>query len=102
MDNRRKWMLVAALALVAFIASAALSARTNSPQRCDQCGVIVAIVPSVLDTGSPYVSDGYFVYDLFIRMEKTGLLRRVKTGTQGALFEGQRVKVWGGTVEPVS
>ena len=92
--NGKAWAIPAA--------SAKPATPNSSTQSCDQCGVIVAIVQRVIDTGSPYVSDGYFVYDLHIRMEKTGLLRTVTVGTEGALVEGQRVKVSGGTVEPVT
>lgn len=69
--------------------------KTNKP--CKQCGVIEAVVPRVVSSGP----NGFFTYALVIRMDQTGLRRNITVSTVGPMNVGDRVRVMGGTVQPL-
>lgn len=96
--------LLAAILLATSITAACARDRTRpqetqpeSPTRaCSQCGIIEAISPRLISAGA----NGYYTYDLFVRMEKTGLLRIVPSPTVGPMEIGDRVQVMGGVAQP--
>lgn len=72
-------------------------AKEKQDHPCHQCGTIEAVMPSIASVGH----NGFYTYDLIIKMDETGLKRRVRVGTMGAMDVGDRVQVMGGTVTPV-
>jgi len=66
----------------------------STTRACAQCDTIQAIVPRPIDVSG----NGYFVYELFVNMDKTGVTHVVTVGT---MQTGDRVKIIGGTVEPL-
>lgn len=69
----------------------------STTRACAQCDTIQAIVPRPIDLSGK----GYFVYELFVNMDKTGVTHVVTVGTTGAMQTCDRVKIIGGTVEPI-
>ena len=66
--------------------------------RCDDCGIIEAIVQRPIAIGA----NGYFVYDFHVRMDKTKLLRTITMPTQASLDKGQHVHTSAGNLVPVN
>jgi hypothetical protein len=93
--------LFAALSLAALCAAplAGYAADKQRDERgCYRCGTIEAITQRIVPAGV----NGYFVYDIHVRMEKTGLLHVVPAPQRGTLDVGDRVSVMGGVVQPVN
>lgn len=89
-------LMIAVLCAVAPLSgNAAPSADEKS---CYRCGTIEAITQRILPAGI----NGYYVYDIHVRMEKTGLLKVVPVPMRGSLDVGDRVSIMGGVVQPVS
>lgn len=72
-------------------------AKEKQARACYQCGTIEAVLPRITAIGP----NGFYTYDLLIKMEETGLTRRIPVATVGAMDVGDRVSVMGGTVVPV-
>jgi hypothetical protein len=65
------------------------AAKSDASAKCDDCGTIEAIVQRPVGIGA----NGYFVYDIHVRLDKNGLLKTITQPTQGALDKGERVHV---------
>lgn len=63
---------------------------------CHQCGTIEAITQRILPAGI----NGYYTYNVHVRMDKTQLLRVVPATMRGTLDVGDRVQVMGGVIQP--
>lgn len=73
------------------------SEPVQEPKRpCSRCGIIEAISQRIVPGGI----NGFYAYDLFVRMEKTELLKIVPVTTVGAMKVGDRVQVLGGVAQP--
>jgi hypothetical protein len=83
--------------LLAGALASAPEAKEKRERPCYQCGTIEAVMPRIQSFGF----NGFYTYDLLIKMDKTGLTRRVPVATVGAMDVGDRVQVMGGTVTPV-
>jgi hypothetical protein len=69
----------------------------DEPEPCDKCGTIEAVIPRIVTIGG----GGFYVYDVVVKMDKTGLRKRIPLNTMGAMDKGDRVRVWGGSVDPL-
>jgi hypothetical protein len=83
--------------LLAGAMASSAEAKEKRERSCYQCGTIEAVIPRIVPVGH----NGFFAYDLIIKMDETGLTRRVPVGTVGAMDVGDRVSLMGGTVTPV-
>lgn len=94
--------LLAACPAIAADAPPPVKADRSQPSaadgKCDDCGIIEAIVQRPIGIGA----NGYFVYDIHIRMDKTKLMRKVTMPTDAALDKGQHVHLNGGNVVPAN
>jgi hypothetical protein len=97
---KRVGRLLAALSLVALCAVplAGHAASDEAERSCYRCGTIEAIMQRIVPAGI----NGYYVYDIHVRMDKTGLLRVVPAPQRGTLDVGDRVSIMGGVVQPIS
>lgn len=84
------------MVLVGGVASS-VEAKEKAERRCYQCGTIEAVMPRIQSFGI----NGFYTYDLIVKMDETGLRRRVPVATMGAMDVGDRVSLMGGTVVPV-
>jgi hypothetical protein len=94
--SRRLFAAVALAALCAIPPAAAV--EQQGKRTCYRCGTIEAITPRLVPAGI----NAYYVYDIHVRMEKTGLLHVVPVPMRGAMDVGDRVSVMGGVVQPVN
>lgn len=70
---------------------------TRQANDCARCGTIEAISQRILPAGI----NGYFTYDIHVRMDQTNLLRVVPAATRGSLDVGDRVQLLGGVIRPL-